>query len=307
MSSLKQTDKIKLEKFFEMEGGYVCDFSDRTFGDFIMENTSIDVYDGDKYTEIGTSKANRLRSFLKKESNATVANLIDEMLEYWRTQKLLSKKGTDPSMEILYQEGKKIVEKLKKSIEGGIENIDAIQANSDDKNMIMIVNSIRESIKRDDPAEALDRLHTFVVKYLRELCRQHGLIYDKDTPLNALMGAYIKELKDRNLIESKMTEAILKSSIKILEAFNSVRNDQSLAHDNNVLNHEESVVIFNNIANITKFIQVTESKIKDRKNTPKDKDGDNITDEQEEEIDLEDITFDNNELTLEEAWDLGLI
>jgi hypothetical protein len=41
------------------------------------------------------------------------------------------------------------------------------------------------------------------------------------------------------LIESRMTETILKSSISVLEAFNEVRNNKSLAHDNELLNESE--------------------------------------------------------------------
>jgi len=41
-----------------------------------------------------------------------------------------------------------------------------------------------------------------------------------------------------------MTERILKSSISILDAFNDVRNNKSLAHDNPVLNRNESLLIF---------------------------------------------------------------
>jgi hypothetical protein len=51
-----------------------------------------------------------------------------------------------------------------------------------------------------------------------------------------------------------MTERILKSSISILEAFNDVRNNQSIAHDNPILNYNESVLIFNHVSSAIKFI-----------------------------------------------------
>lgn len=44
-----------------------------------------------------------------------------------------------------------------------------------------------------------------------------------------------------------MTECILKSSISTLEAFNRVRNEQSFAHDNSILNYDESLLIFNHV------------------------------------------------------------
>jgi len=45
MSDLSSIEKLKLEKMFEMEGGYVLDFTDRTFQEFIIENTNIDISD----------------------------------------------------------------------------------------------------------------------------------------------------------------------------------------------------------------------------------------------------------------------
>jgi hypothetical protein len=59
-----------------------------------------------------------------------------------------------------------------------------------------------------------------------------------------------------------MTERIIKSSISVLEAFNDVRNNKSLAHDNPILNYEESLLIFNHVASSIRFIKSLESRIK---------------------------------------------
>ena len=58
-----------------------------------------------------------------------------------------------------------------------------------------------------------------------------------------------------------MTERILKSSISVLEAFNNVRNNQSFAHDNPLLNYNESILILNNVSNTIKFIESVEKDI----------------------------------------------
>lgn len=70
------------------------------------------------------------------------------------------------------------------------------------------------------------------------------------------MGEYIKA--KRGILESNMSERILKSNISILEAFNDVRNNQSLAHDNIVLNKIESKFIFNSVVNAIKFLRAVE-------------------------------------------------
>ena len=108
----------------------------------------------------------------------------------------------------------------------------------------------------------MDRLHTFVFKFIRELCNSHSIEYSKEESLNAIFGKYIKFLIANKLIESDMSEKILRYSIQVIQAFNDIRNNKSLAHDNPVLNYQESILIFNNVSSTIKFIQSIEEKYK---------------------------------------------
>ncbi len=79
MSSLKYVEKIQLEKILRMERGYVLGFSDRSFADFFQSfNIKID---DEKYTKLGSSKANRLRTFWELEADELVGKVIEELLE----------------------------------------------------------------------------------------------------------------------------------------------------------------------------------------------------------------------------------
>ena len=138
--------------------------------------------------------------------------------------------------------------------------MDAIGSDPSDKNLSALVASIRESINRNEPQVGLDRLHTYTTRFLRTLCDKHGLVPDRSKPLHSLMGEYIKQIKSKGLIESEMTERILKSSISNLDAFNDVRNNQSLAHDNQILNYKESLLVFNNVTGAIRFIDSLERK-----------------------------------------------
>jgi hypothetical protein len=255
MSDLSNIEKLKLEKLFEMGSGYVLDFSNRTFYEFIIENTKINIYDS-KYDYASGSKANRLRAFWTKEPNHIVGKLILDLLEYWKTQKLTKYIEIKQVEQALFDECHAIAERLKQG--SIVENIDAIQSYSDNKDFSVLAKSIRESIGNNEPEVALDRLHTFVVKYTRKLCDKHGISYDIKKPLHSLFGEYVKYLRQNNLIESQMAERILKSSIGILESFNDVRNNKSLAHDNPILNYHESILIFNNVSSAIKFIESIE-------------------------------------------------
>jgi hypothetical protein len=72
----------------------------------------------------------------------------------------------------------------------------------------------------------------------------------------------VKRLRDTGHVESEMAARILKSSISTLEAFNDVRNNRSLAHDNPVLHYDEALLIFNHVAGSIRFLRSVESRIK---------------------------------------------
>ena len=257
MSKFNFNEKRFLEKFLEMESGVVLNFTNRTFREFIIDAVNLDIYD-EKYSFKGESKANRLRTFWEIESNYNNSLLLKSLLEYWISQIHTGEREHDHYDENLYKECEKIVERLKQEV--NIENIDAIKPNIEDKDFSLLAESIKESIHKNQPEASLDRLHTFIVRYVRELCKKHSILFKQETPLHSLFGMYIKYLNNEKLIESIMTERILKSSISVLEAFSDVRNNQSFAHDNEILNYQESILIFNDVANVIRFIEELENK-----------------------------------------------
>src|SRR5437879_2224354 len=84
MSDLTFLEKSRLEKMFDMGGGYVLDFSNRTLAEFVAESTGRDIYDA-KYNYASGSKANRLRAFWATEANHVVGKLITDLLDYCRS------------------------------------------------------------------------------------------------------------------------------------------------------------------------------------------------------------------------------
>lgn len=61
---IRTLDARLIDELFDMGGGYVLDFNDRTFAAFFAEELEIEI-DDRKYFAEGTSKAKRLRCFLK--------------------------------------------------------------------------------------------------------------------------------------------------------------------------------------------------------------------------------------------------
>jgi hypothetical protein len=81
MSALSMADRQILEKHFGMASGYVLNFSDRTFGEFVFDSVGLEIHN-EKYTANGTSKANKLRTFWKTESDYMVGKLILALVDY---------------------------------------------------------------------------------------------------------------------------------------------------------------------------------------------------------------------------------
>jgi hypothetical protein len=247
MSDLTFVDKARLEKLFQMGGGYVLDFSNRTFQEFVADAVRKNIEDN-RYDYASCSKANRLRQFWKIEPNHTVGLLTRQMVEYAATVAYVD--------HALIAEGHTIASRLLSS--APVAELDAITPNTDDRTFEALAKSVRESIDNNQPETGLDRLHTFVVKYVSAVCQQNGLAVVRGKPLHSMVGEYVKHLRAENRLESEMTERILKSSISTLESFNHVRNNQSFAHDNTILNYDESLLIFNHVCASIRFIQSIE-------------------------------------------------
>lgn len=234
-----------------MGSGYFLNFSNLTFAGFFRDSFSIDIYDT-KYDYLSGSKANRMRAFGERESNYLVGRVLGLLFEEWNEFKAFDSPDKPP------EECLKIVRRLQES--APVPDIGAVSPNIEDENFETLTRSVRECINRNEPETGLDRLHTFVVRYFRVLYAKRGIGTDREKPLHSLVGEYVKTLKSKGLIESEMTERILKSTISVMEAFNSVRNDQSLAHDNRLLNYDESLLIFRHVTSLIQFIKAIEKR-----------------------------------------------
>lgn len=111
MSDLKTIDKQTLESLFDMKGGYILDFTDRTIGEFFEDELNIDFFDV-KFNYASGSKANRMRGFWKEADNKSVGKSIFKMIEYIENKIALGefKKNEYPENKII--SAKNIVKKI---------------------------------------------------------------------------------------------------------------------------------------------------------------------------------------------------
>jgi hypothetical protein len=251
MADLGITEKRRFERVLELGKGYVLDFSDRTFREFVADSTNRDIYD-ERYNYASGSKANRLRGFWTEENNRTVGKLLGDLLEHGL--RIRSIKPDNGELEHCRRSVTRLLQ------DSAVPEIDSLSAISDERDFEVVARAVKETIEKNEPEAGLDRLHTFVIKYVRALCKAQGIGTEIEKPLHSLFGAYVKKLEQSGRIESEMTLRILKSSISVLDAFNDVRNNRSLAHDNPILNYDEALLIFNHVAASIRFLRSLERK-----------------------------------------------
>ena len=220
MSDLTNTEKRKFEKLLDMGGGYVLQFSNRALDEFVIDSIGRSIYD-QRYTYGSGSKANQMRGFWKVEANHVVGKLMGDLLDY------AVEIGSVIKGTAWFQDCERTVLRLKQG--SSVPDLDALTSLSNERDFEVVAKAVRDAIEKNEPESGLDRLHTFVMKYVRTLSTQHGLTIVRDKPLHSLFGEYVKCLRDGGHIESEMAVRILKSSISTLEAFNDVRNNRSLA------------------------------------------------------------------------------
>jgi len=84
-SGVTSLDLRVIDNILEMGGGYVLDFSDRTFGEFFRDH-GIEIDDA-RFSVEGTSKAKRLRHFLKISQPPVAGRILAALLQHRLTWK----------------------------------------------------------------------------------------------------------------------------------------------------------------------------------------------------------------------------
>lgn len=170
MAELTTNDKQILEKVFQMGGGYVLNFTDRTFGEFFRDDIKIDIY-APRYNYASGSKANRLRCFWQKATNKQVADSIIFLIEYINNQILidgLSKTDFPPARSIAALD---IAEKLLGTHQTTTEKSKAEFKNGNISVILQpeIFDHVKDLLDHGDYFHAVEESYKIVRKKLKEL------------------------------------------------------------------------------------------------------------------------------------------
>jgi len=111
MATLNTNEKQLLERLFQMGGGYVLNFSDRTIAEFFRDDIGVDIFD-QKYNYASGSKGNRLRGLWQAADDTLVGKSIDKLIEYIDNQIVLGNLKKQEFSPELIQRGRNIAARL---------------------------------------------------------------------------------------------------------------------------------------------------------------------------------------------------
>lgn len=253
MVSLKRADMRVFDDAFDMHGGYVLNFSDRTMAEFFDDEFGIDIYQ-EKYRFNGSSKGKRLRAFIDTEDAYTVAKVARALWKHRESIPLYS--GSSPENAALKTRFFDLIGRIEGG--GAVPRTDAIEKFKRDETLEELIAAIERDIAANKPAAALDRLHTYCMKKFAHLLDERGIACDRNDPLQSRVGKYVKAVEaERGLRE--ITRRIIKSAISVFDQFNDVRNNTSFAHDNDLIEQAEARFIFDAISAFLRFVKSIET------------------------------------------------
>ncbi len=188
MSTFSMVERHNLEKFLGMSGGYVLNFSDRTFGEFVFETVGIDVHD-DKYTTEGTSKAKKLRTLWKLEPDYTVGKLILALIDYDASLNA----ERDAEAKVLAEKCRQIATRL---LAGG-PSLDPLKEHA----KVLNANHLAEQIRRmeasveTDPSLAIGTAKELIETCCKTILAERGKPVSGTPDVSTLTKETLKELK----------------------------------------------------------------------------------------------------------------
>ncbi len=181
-------DRQNLEKLLGMAGGYVLNFSDRTFQEFVFEAVGVDIH-SERYSAEGNSKGKKLRTFWKVESDHLVGKLLLSLIDY------------SSSLTAAPTEGeKKLSEKCRQiaaRLLAGAPRLDSLKQHA----RVLNANHLAEQIRRleasveTDPSLAIGTAKELIETCCKTILAERGRPVSGTPDVSTLTKETLKELK----------------------------------------------------------------------------------------------------------------
>jgi hypothetical protein len=255
MSSLSYVDKERMANFFGIKGGYIFSFLKSGYNktntrNIILEACGIDIYKNQDYD---MSQERCIRKIWDEKDDGTIGNLLRVMLDYYDSI-------SDWEWDYKEQQDYHYLRELQEKLMSGKTVI--LPSTEGDETLAILMKDIEQNLLKNTPELALDRLHTFACKYIREVCEKHDVKIADDKGNNLSLDTITAKLKklydDNQYFESEFCTVAIRNTINIFAKFNDIRNNKSFAHPNPVLEKIEAEYVVRIVSETLAFIDKIE-------------------------------------------------
>jgi hypothetical protein len=198
-------------------GGDVLDLTHRTLADLVSEAVARDIQD-ERYSVDGHSKAKRLRTFWKIESDYIVGKLILALVDYASSTKPVQ----DAGMTARAEKCRKIATRL---LEHG-PSLEALKIQAEIRDATHLQNQIRriqESVEAD-PSLAIGTAKELIETVCKTILAERGKTISGTPEISTLTKETLKEL---NLVPEGIPEAKRGADVikRLLRSLGTIGND----------------------------------------------------------------------------------
>jgi hypothetical protein len=239
---LKESEINKLVyKYIGVDGGYLADFSYHTHHEFYIElGLDINPYEYD-----GTTRA-RFMTILREGEPQVQARILEGIL----------KRYPENSSELRTSERAAEIRGWIKRLRSG-PNVEEPELDITSDVVDRALLDAQELIRTTGAASGVDRIHTVLHGYLRQVCDDAGI----DTTKDASMTDLFKQMRISHPAFQDLgprkddIQRVLHALATILDSLNTIRNKASVAHPSPTLLPEpEAMLIINTARTILHFL-----------------------------------------------------
>lgn len=269
MSDLSNIEKTKLFDFFQISGGYIL--SDLYYKNgknksdtrnIIKDAVGIDIYQDEPYK--GRSQQQCVEYIIENFSNAEVSVLFDTIFEFFKFYNESCKKDCFFCIQKnKCAEIKRIIKDLKSKKDSTAK----IELPISEVNVGELYANLRKELKEGHYTLALDRLHTYSLFYLENLCKKHSITPSKDRHGHLMLDDMLTKLADyykKNSVLNEFAETVIKCNKEVFQKFNSVRNYQSYTHPNDVMDNSNARFVVEIVCLVLVYIDSIERNFEKR-------------------------------------------
>jgi len=197
-----------------MSGGYVLDFNNSTFSEFLLDQANIDIY-GSKYDGGGDSKAKRLRTFWNVESDHVVGSVMLTMIDY--SQEIEAYHNTGCAEECRAIANRLVGQKA------NLQPLKEIATQFDAKHLTQQIDRMDKAID-SDPDLAIGTAKEIIETCCKTILSERGIAMTGKEDIPKLTQMVLKELKlvPDGVPEAKRGRDVIK---RILKTLGTIGND----------------------------------------------------------------------------------